>query len=136
ILRATLSPEICPLPLDSSRIQVPRNSANSRGGFWAAANEDMPITSSIKKTENLILTLFRHHSVFRQEILNEAVDPHTLFGAESAVAAAGDGDELIRHIHLCERFVQTHRFGIGHGAIGIAVNRNDRRQSRPHVGQW
>src|SRR5678816_2501244 len=63
------------------------------------------------------------HLVLRQELANRRVDHRALLGCEVAVAAAGNGDELVRHADLAQRLVETHRVLIGHDAIGIAVNR-------------
>ena len=78
---------------------------------------------------------FQHQPVLVEKLANGRVDHRALFRREVAVAAPGNRDQLIDDTDLVQRLVQPHTVLIRHHAIGIAVDREDRRQTFAHVGQ-
>lgn len=78
--------------------------------------------------------LFRN-PVLLQKLTDRRVNPDELFALEAAVSAAGDHRQLIRNFGVVERLVQTDRVVVRRNFIGVAVNRQNRRQSGPHVLQ-
>ena len=55
--------------------------------------------------------------------------------AETAVAAALDGQQAVRQAGAVEGLVQADGVGVGHDAVGVAVDGQDGRNALAHVGQ-
>src|SRR5438874_710686 len=58
-----------------------------------------------------------------------------LLGIEVAVTGAGKNQQSVRRSGLLQRLVQPARMRDGDERIGVAMDGEDRRQARPHVGQ-